>query len=82
MRPSRTWQAILDGSRNIRLADFERLLQAFGFIFDQQNGSHRIWLHHDARLRMNVQLRSGEAKAYQIHQLAELVEAHRLELRD
>jgi hypothetical protein len=41
MRPSRTWQAILGGSRNIRFADFERLLQAFGFVLDRQTSSHR-----------------------------------------
>jgi predicted RNA binding protein YcfA (HicA-like mRNA interferase family) len=45
MRPSRTWQAILGGSRNVRFADFERLLQAFGFVPDRQTSSHRIWLH-------------------------------------
>jgi hypothetical protein len=36
MRPSRTWQTILDGSRNVRFADFERLLQAFGFVLDRK----------------------------------------------
>lgn len=82
MRPSRTWQAILDGNRNIRFADFERLLQAFGFTLDRQNGSHQIWLHFDARLRMNMQPRGGSARPYQIRQLVELVETRGLELRD
>lgn len=49
MKPGRTWQAILDGSRNARFADFERLLQAFGFTLDRQSGSHRIWWHPVAR---------------------------------
>jgi predicted RNA binding protein YcfA (HicA-like mRNA interferase family) len=82
VRPSRTWQAILDGSRNVRFADFERLLQAFGFVLDRQNGSHRIWLHPGSRARMNVQPQGGDAKPYQVRQLVELVETLGLELRD
>lgn len=31
MKPTRVWQAILDGNRNIRFGDFERLLAAFDF---------------------------------------------------
>src|SRR3954466_7157091 len=82
MRPSRTWQAILDGNRSLRFAAFERLLRAFGFVLDRQSGSHRIWLHPTARARMNVQPKGGQAKHYQIRQLVELVEIHGLELRD
>ena len=45
MKPTRVWQAILDGNRNIRFGDFERLLAAFGFRLDRQTGSHRIRYH-------------------------------------
>ena len=43
MKASRVWQAILDANRNVRFADFERLLTAFGFVLDRQGSSHRIW---------------------------------------
>lgn len=62
MKPTRVWQAILDGNRNIRFGDFERLLAAFGFLLDGQAGSHRIWYHLTLRERMNVQPQGGRAK--------------------
>jgi predicted RNA binding protein YcfA (HicA-like mRNA interferase family) len=62
MKPTRVWQAILDGNRNIRFGDFERLLAAFGFLLDRQTGSHRIWYHPTLRERMNVQPQ-GDARS-------------------
>jgi uncharacterized phage protein (TIGR02218 family) len=35
MKPTRVWQAILDGNRNVRFGDLERLLAAFGFVLDR-----------------------------------------------
>ena len=68
MKPIRVWQSILDGNRNIRFADFERLPRAFGFRLDRQTGSHRIWYHPATRLRMNVQPQAGKVKPYQVRQ--------------
>jgi hypothetical protein len=58
------------------------LLAAFGFEFDRQSGSHRIYRHPALRLRMNIQPEGGRAKLYQIRQLLDLVEAHGLKLRE
>ncbi len=82
MRPSRVWQSILDGSRNVRFTDFERPLVAFGFVLDRQTGSHRIWYHPPLRQRMNVQPQGGRATPYQVRQLFQLVEAAGLTLDD
>jgi predicted RNA binding protein YcfA (HicA-like mRNA interferase family) len=82
MKPTRVWQAILDGNLNIRFGDFERLLAAFGFVLDRQTGSHRIWYHPKLRERMNVQPMGGKAKPYQVRQLVQLVEAAGLTLDD
>jgi len=82
MKPSRVWRAILDGNRNVRFNDFERLLEAFGFARDRQSGSHRIWYHPNVRVRMNVQPHRGNAKPYQVGQLVQLVEANGLKLDD
>ena len=31
MKPAKTWERIVAGSRDIRFRDFEQLLRAFGF---------------------------------------------------
>ena len=82
MKPTRVWQSILAGNRNIRFSDFERLLVAFGFVLDRQTGSHRIWYHPKLRERMNVQPMAGQAKPYQVRQLLQLVEAAGLTIDD
>jgi predicted RNA binding protein YcfA (HicA-like mRNA interferase family) len=82
MKPAKTWEHIIAGRRNIRFRDFEQLLAAFGFEFDRQSGSHRIYRHPSTRLRMNVQPEKGKAKLYQIRQLLDLVETHGLRLRE
>ena len=82
MKPTRVWQVILDGNRNIRFGDFERVLAAFGFLLDRQTGSHRIWYHPTLCQRMNVQPQGGRAKPYHVRQLVQLVEAAGLTLDD
>jgi predicted RNA binding protein YcfA (HicA-like mRNA interferase family) len=66
---------------NVSFADFERLVFAFGFMKDRQNGSHRIYkhsIHLDARL--NFQPIDGQVKPYQIKQFLKLVEEYNLQL--
>jgi len=40
MRPRKTLERILNGSRSIRFEDMRRLVEAFGFKFDRQSGGH------------------------------------------
>jgi predicted RNA binding protein YcfA (HicA-like mRNA interferase family) len=82
MKAGKTWTRILAGRRDIRFRDFEQLLVAFGFEFDRQSGSHRIYRHPTLRLRMNIQPEGGKAKTYQIRQLLDLVETNGLRLRE
>jgi predicted RNA binding protein YcfA (HicA-like mRNA interferase family) len=82
MKATRVWLAILEGNHNVRFADFERLLVAFGFVLDRQTGSHRIWYHPATKARMNVQPRAGKVKPYQARQLVQLVESRGLTLDD
>jgi HicA-like toxin of HicAB toxin-antitoxin system len=82
MRPAKTWEHIIAGGRDVRFRDFERLVVAFGFEFDRQSGSHRIYRHSGLRLRMNIQPERGRAKLYQIRQLLDLVETHGLRLEE
>ena len=80
MKPAKTWERMVAGSRDIRFRDFEQLLRAFEL--DRQSGSHRIYRHPELRVRMNIQPEGGKAKLYQIRQLLELVETYGLRLRE
>jgi hypothetical protein len=83
MRPSRTWRAVLAGSRNIRIEDAIRLAEAFGFVLRRTRGSHRILLQPEVPDGLNLQLdRNDCAKAYQPRQLVAIVETHGLTLAE
>jgi len=62
MTPAKTWERIVAARRDIRFRDFEQLLRAFGFEFDRQSGSHRIYRHPELRVRMNIQPEGGKTK--------------------
>lgn len=66
---------------SMRFADFERILNAFGFSLDRVSGSHRIYKHPAVSRRLNVQPRSGQAKPYQIDQFLDMVEEFGLEMK-
>jgi predicted RNA binding protein YcfA (HicA-like mRNA interferase family) len=81
MRPSKTWQAILDGSRNVRFQDLLQLAVALGFVLRRVRGSHHILVHPSVPDALNLQPDpGGKAKLYQIRQLVDLVETYGLEL--
>jgi hypothetical protein len=40
-----TYQKVLSGQGTISFRDFEALLEALGFAFKGQKGSHRIYFH-------------------------------------
>jgi hypothetical protein len=83
MKASRTWQAVLGGSRNIRFSDAVRLAEAFGFTTRRVRGSHHIMLHSRLPVGLNLQPdRSGNAKPYQLRQLVDLVETYGLTLEE
>jgi hypothetical protein len=75
MNPKRLWKRIQQGSvHNIDFDDFDdfvRLVQAFGFDFERQRGSHQIYRHPLVLEKLNLQpLRDGSAKPYQVRDLA------------
>ncbi len=81
MKPRKLLQRLQRTQANVAFADFVRLVEACGFVFDRQSGSHRIYKHRqhpDARL--NLQPVDGEAKPYQIKQFLNLVEVYHLGL--
>ena len=83
MNPRKTWQAILDGSHNIRFDDLLRLVIAFGFVLKRVRGSHHILTHPAVPDAINLQAgRDGKAKAHQVRQLTSLVETYGLDLTE
>ncbi|MGF1503590.1 MAG: type II toxin-antitoxin system HicA family toxin [Anaerolineae bacterium] len=74
---------ILAGSKNIRFADFIKVVEAVGFELKRIRGSHHIYKHPDVAALLSLQPDSNnQAKRYQIKQLLTLVEEHNLQLED
>ncbi len=83
MKVARIWQALLEGSRDVRITDLIRLAKAFGFELRRVSGSHHILAHPSMVELLNLQPGpDGKAKPYQIRQLVALVERHGLKLMD
>jgi predicted RNA binding protein YcfA (HicA-like mRNA interferase family) len=82
MSPRKTLELILQGSRNVRLSDFVRLVGAFGFGPPRVSGSHHIFSRPGIPEAINVQDFHGQAKPYQIRQFLNLVEKYGLKLKE
>jgi predicted RNA binding protein YcfA (HicA-like mRNA interferase family) len=82
MKPRKTLEKILFGSRNIRFEDMTALVRAFGFRLDRVSGSHHIFTHVKIPELINLQKVGGQAKPYQIRQFMKLVEKYDLRLED
>lgn len=65
---------IRQGSRNVRFADFVRLVEDFGFGCARVSGSHHIFSRPGLGEAINLQNYRGQAKPYQIRQFLRLVD--------
>lgn len=79
MRPAALLQKLQTKRNNVRFGDFIRLIEAMGFTFDRQVGSHRLYRHTCGAV-LNLQEIDGEAKPYQIKQFLLAVEENGLKL--
>ena len=82
MKPRKTLEKILFGSKNIRFDDLTALVQAFGFRLSRISGSHHIFTHPGIPELVNLQDVHGQAKPYQVRQFMKLVERYNLQLKD
>lgn len=81
MRNDILFRRIRSGAkRNIRFSDFIRLVEAHGFVFAGQEGSHKGYRHACGAV-LNLQEKDGEAKPYQIDQFLKIVDAYGLTMR-
>jgi len=82
MKPRKTLEKALAGSKNIRFDGIVALVEAFGFRLSRVRGSHHIFVHPQVPELVNLQNVGGKAKPYQIRQFLRLVEQYSLELGD
>lgn len=63
--------------QSLTLHELEWLAQEYGFVFDREHGSHRLYYHvEDPSKIMNFQPREGDskmAKPYQVKQLVAFI---------
>lgn len=64
--------------KNLKFEDLCALAECYGWVFQRQCGSHRIYIHpglgNAFGSMMNFQSRDGKAKPFQVRQLLEAIE--------
>ena len=80
MRPAKLFQLARDNPAGLRFRDLCRLAEAFGFVFQRQKGSHRVYKYPGLWQIMIFQDDHGTAKAYQVRQLLDCIESNKLSL--
>lgn len=65
---------------NVALNDLVRLLRLLGFREVGGRGSHRVFAHPGVAELVNLQDDGGQAKAYQVRQIASLIRRYDLSL--
>ena len=78
MRPETFLRSARGNPSGLRFSELSKLAEAFGFVFQRQKGSHRIYTHDDIRQIMIFQNAHGKAKAYQVRQLLDCIDRHHL----
>ena len=72
---------VRNNPRDVRFSDLVTLVEATGFVFKRQPGSHRQYWHPEARVSLNLQPdKNGKAKPYQVRDFLEAVDAYGLDV--
>jgi hypothetical protein len=82
VNPRKLLERALRAPHNFRFAEACALAEAFGFRLSRASGSHHIYVHPSIPELLNLQEVRGQAKAYQIKQLLQLIERHNLRVGD
>jgi predicted RNA binding protein YcfA (HicA-like mRNA interferase family) len=83
----RTAAEILEQARrspaNVRFGDLRRLVEAIGYVFRRQKGSHHVFTHatRPGLPMVNLQSDGAKAKPYQVRQVLRLIDEHTLEVK-
>lgn len=82
MNKRKLLQKLIAAPHNVRFAEFQTLVEAFGFTLIRISGSHHIFECPGIPELINIQNVRGQAKPYQIRQFLNLIERHNLSLGD
>lgn len=81
-RIAKLYEQLRENRRRLTFAEFQRLLEAFGYKLDRIRGSHHTYRHPGIGQRMQIQPQGKDAKAYQVDQFLVIIERHGLKLED
>lgn len=83
MNPNRLLVRILRGDvRNVAFRDLIRLLHDLDFVESGGTGSHRVLTHIGVRELVNLQNEDGDAKPYQVRQIASIIRRYNLTVEE
>ncbi len=83
MRPAQVLNRILRGEvANVDFVDLVKLVLALGFEEVGGRGSHRVFARAGVDDLVNLQAERGQAKPYQVRQIATVVRRYDLGLED
>ncbi len=83
MKPVRLLARLEKGAMtNVNFTDVQRLVEALGFEELRVSGSHHVYARRGLSEQLNLQERRGQAKPYQLRQLAILVHRYNLEIEE
>jgi hypothetical protein len=80
VKPSKLYERLIATRATMRFRDFQRVLEAFGFILDRINGSHHNYRHPLVPRPLSIQPRGNMAKPYQLDQFLDMVEEFGLKI--
>ena len=83
MNSNRLLARILRGAvANITFRDLLQLLLDLGFVESGGRESHRVFTRSDVREMVNLQNENGDAKQYQVRQVANIIRRYNLKLKE
>ena len=82
MKTKKILQKALASPNNLRFAEARALAEGYGFKLSRVKGSHHIFVHPEIQELVNLQEVSGQAKAYQVKQLLQLIERYNIIAED
>jgi hypothetical protein len=82
MKPHKILAKVLASPANVRFAEMQRLVEAFGFRLLRVSASHHIYGRAGLSELLNLQEVHGKAKPYQVRQFLKLVERYNLSIEE
>lgn len=75
---SKVIERFLNGER-LAFAEFQRVLEAYGWRLERVRGSHHIYRHKGAPRPLPIEPDGKDARAYQLRQARAMIERHGLD---